>query len=138
MSTSRFDPKKPVDIFNPWPAHRWPIRKGRLVWVLNGGTIYPARVTWYHPAREVDVCWVVTPGRPFYGLLGKAWNGTHLARVEEVRPCSKKGLRELEELHLRNAANYRDHMRDDARRAGDYVFKLRHKFAAKWKTEARE
>ena len=108
----KFNPKIPVDIHNPFPAHKWPIRKGRKVLFFDTrGPSMPTpkdfrtgTVRWYHPARDIDHCCVITPGHPFFGV--DAGNGVGgicyvTAGVDEVAPNTKAGRKELTQNLLR-------------------------------------
>lgn len=98
---TKFDPKKPISIHNPYPARLWPYRKGSSVLVLvDSCRIETARVCWYLPARKEDGSFLVTPGIPV--IFCRLRDGRRLGFTNStVAPVSRAGrlklLREIEQ-----------------------------------------
>lgn len=85
-----WNPRKPCDIFNPYPVKKWPFKPNDKVFFVFGKTsIIPGRVTWYHPAREIDADTCVSPGVPFFNIRNGGMS--YLPSASDVFPGTKKG-----------------------------------------------
>lgn len=84
-----WNPRKPCDIHNPFPVEKWPFKpNAKVFFILNKTTLCSGRVTWYHPAREIDHDCCVTAGKPFFNVR----NGmSFLPSASDVFPGTKNG-----------------------------------------------
>ena len=86
-----WNPKKPCDIFNPYPTKRWPFKPNEPVFFLaKDGSIMAGRVTWYHPAREIDHSCCVSSGIPFFNV--RSGGASHLPSANVVFDGTRKGF----------------------------------------------
>jgi len=109
----RFNPSKPIDIYNSLPKRFWPFKFGERVWCITKLGVKTGRIDWYHPAREMDASFVISPDSPFYCVVFRGSRENVSAR--KVFKHSKAGRRAADfdcyvHSHFEAAREARSHL----------------------------
>lgn len=128
----KYNPRKPWDIFNFGPQSMWPFKKGEVVIGIARGGIIRGRVTWYHPAREIDHSCVISPGHPFVRVQYHKEH-TETVTLAECRRDTPKGRRELEAIFLQQYWQRVAHYKKELKNAQEFFDSERRIWERKWK-----
>lgn len=127
MPEAKYDPKQPATIHNPVPREQWPYI-GRVYGIdralsVGNPSIQEGIVHFYQPALHGN--YLVTKGHPTLTIRTLQGGYSCLCGVEDVRPHTEKGRRELEDILWAEAIKIAEDHEARAQRIRDEIELLR-------------
>lgn len=94
MKRTKYNPREPVTIHNPYPQKLWPFREGTPVWFIdNRGCpeLCAGRMQWYNPALKGTR---LTVGQPIC-TINIAGGSSYTVTTDEIAAKTKAGKKKL-------------------------------------------